>query len=194
MKRSPATLCATAAVLLLTACAGTPGGGTTASPALSAGTTAGPTAASSPAASPPAASPAATTVPLTIYYVAVEDNGVAGEKIGCGDSLVATYTAPVTFTDQVKVSLQTLLADKESTHGQSGLMNALAASSLTFVDSTKTGDTVTVNLTGEVRSAGVCEDPRIQAQLHQTARTAAGTGNSHILIDGRRIEDVMSQK
>jgi hypothetical protein len=43
--------------------------------------------------------------PLTVYYVAVGDNGISGPKIGCGDSVVATTTAPVRFRDQLGPSI-----------------------------------------------------------------------------------------
>lgn len=135
-----------------------------------------------------------TTAALTIFYVAVDDQGKAGPKIGCGDSLVATESAPETFTNQVEASLKMLLNDKSSEHGQSGLVNALAASDLRYRDSTISGDEVAVDLSGTVSSGGTCDDPRIIEQLKYTAMTAAGVGSARILIDGIDIEKILSQK
>ncbi|PQZ94993.1 hypothetical protein CQ018_06560 [Arthrobacter sp. MYb227] len=135
-----------------------------------------------------------TTAALTIFYVAVDDQGKSGPKIGCGDSLVATESAPETFTNQVEASLKMLLNDKSSEHGQSGLVNALAASDLRFIDSTISGDEVAVDLSGSVSSGGTCDDPRIIEQLKYTAKVAAGVGSARILVDGIDIEKILSQK
>ncbi|MCW4465891.1 GerMN domain-containing protein [Glutamicibacter sp. MNS18] len=139
-------------------------------------------------------SPSPTTAALTLFYVAIGDEGVSGPEIGCGDSIVATESTPVEFTDQVEVSMSTLLADDEREHGASGLQNTLVASDLEFVAAQVAADTVTVDLTGQVVSGGACDDPRIIEQLKYTAMTAAGTGSAEILVDGEAIEDVLSNK
>jgi hypothetical protein len=138
--------------------------------------------------------PQGATAPLTLFYVAVEDGGIAGPAIGCGDSLVAEETEPVSFRDPVEAALERLLADKEQFHGKSGLLNALHRSHLTFVSSTVDGDTVEILLTGRPVSGGACDDPRIQEQLRYTAQVAARVGKAVILVDGAPIEDVASLK
>lgn len=114
--------------------------------------------------------------------------------IGCGDSIVATETGPVIFGSRVEASMSALLEDKDTQHGESGLMNALAASDMKYVSSSVSDDTVTVELTGELSSGGICDDPRIVAQLAYTAQVAAGTGKARILVDGTDIHDKLSQK
>ena len=114
--------------------------------------------------------------------------------IGCGDSIVATETGPVIYASQVEAAMSDLLENKDSVHGESGLMNALASSDLKYVSSVVSGDTVTVELTGQVSSGGICDDPRIIAQLTHTAMVAAGTGEARILVDGTDINDRLSQK
>lgn len=131
-------------------------------------------------------------VPLTMYYIAVEDGGASGAEIGCRDSLVATYTEPVKTNDQVQASIEHLLADGDRLHGSSGLYNALHESALTFERARIDGDTVTVHLSGELKSGGSCDDPRVEWQLRQTAATAAGVGEAIILVNGIRIEDYLS--
>ncbi|WP_244520194.1 GerMN domain-containing protein [Arthrobacter crystallopoietes] len=131
-------------------------------------------------------------VPFTLYYIAVEDGGVSGAEIGCRDSLVATYTEPVKTQDQVQASIERLLADRDRLHGSSGLYNALHESALTFERARIDGDTVTVHLSGDLKSGGSCDDPRVEWQLRQTAATAAGVGEAIILVNGIRIEDYLS--
>ena len=190
---------------------------TTAAPTTSptAPTTASPTAATSPPAAPPStaaappssapASPPPTEepaptglpeqiAPLTIYYVAIDDNGVSGPLIGCGDSLVATTTAPVHFTDEVRPSIEALLANKSRDVGLSGLVNVLYQSSLTYTGGELAGSTITIYLTGQFMLGGVCDIPRAKAQLEYTAMAAAGATGARVFVNGRPIDEVLSLK
>ncbi|QCO97361.1 hypothetical protein FCN77_06060 [Arthrobacter sp. 24S4-2] len=132
--------------------------------------------------------------PLTIYYVAVDDNGISGPRIGCGDSLVATTTAPVRFTDQVGPSIGTLLANKSRDVGMSGLVNVLYQSNLTYVGGELDGSTITIYLTGQFMLGGVCDIPRAKAQLEYTAMAAAGATSAQVFVNGRPIDEVLSLK
>ncbi|MDQ0146832.1 hypothetical protein [Pseudarthrobacter niigatensis] len=183
---------------------------TTAAPTSPATTSAAPTApASAPPSSAPASppptqeptqEPAPTTglpeqvAPLTIYYVAVGDNGVSGPRIGCGDSLVATTTAPVRFTDQVGPSVGTLLANKSRDVGMSGLVNVLYQSNLSYVAGELDGSTITIWLTGQFMLGGVCDVPRAKAQLEYTAMAASGATSAQVFVNGRPIDEVLSLK
>ncbi|MGO3762379.1 hypothetical protein [Glutamicibacter arilaitensis] len=165
--------------LVLSSCSGGTGSDPSASQLPTANDMTSP-ATSTPATSSPATtdtptgtSPSQQTAALTLFYVAVGDDGVAGPEIGCGDSIIATYTGEKTFSDQLAAAMTSLLADKQDTHGESGLRNALSASDLTYVSAQVADDTVTVDLSGLVVSGGVCDDPRIVEQLKYTAMTAA---------------------
>ena len=142
----------------------------------------------------PAPSPSDTTAALTVFYVAVEDQGKSGPKIGCGDSLVATETGPQRFTNRIEAAMNALLNDNSATHGESGLVNAVAASELRYVSSKVSGDQVEVDLSGTLSSGGTCDDPRIVEQLKYTAKIAAGVGSARILFNGVDIEKTLSQK
>ncbi|GAA1347326.1 hypothetical protein GCM10009611_26800 [Arthrobacter roseus] len=108
--------------------------------------------------------------------------------------MVATYTEPVTFTNQLRTSMERLLADDDQFLGQSGLLNALYMSDLDFVAGTVDGEVATVELTGQVALGGTCDGPRVSEQLHQTAETATGAGSSAVLVDGVSLEELISQK
>lgn len=201
-RTSPAPPALVLAVLMLAAgCSQGPGGETAVSPApptsASTETSASPTSpgGSTPAQStePAASSAEPTTAALTLFYVAVGDEGKSGPQIGCGDSLVATETRPEEFTNQIEASIDALLDDEEML-GESGLRNALAGSDLDYVSSAVDGDVVTVELSGTVSSGGTCDDPRIIGQLEYTAMTAAGTGEARILVGGKEVEEVLSAK
>jgi hypothetical protein len=147
-----------------------------------------------PASSPPGTQDSAAPAALTLYYVAVDDAGGSGEAIGCGDSLVATYTERLSTPDRVREAMERLLADNGQFLGESGLHNALYQSDLSFVRASTEADTVTVEPEGQLQSGGTCDDPRIERQLEQTAATAAGTGTSVVLVNGVRVEELLSGK
>src|SRR5690606_14472505 len=121
-----------------------------------------------------------------------EDNGIAGPMIGCGDSLVSRTTAPVTTTDMVKSAFEQLLAGKDQFIGQSGLYNALYQSNITFVSSSVANDTVTVNLAGSLKLGGECDSPRVETQLENTAKTAAGVSKAVINLNDKPLADALS--
>lgn len=164
--------------------------------------------ASTPAASAPPSSAPATPpetaeptsafpeqeAPLTIYYVAIDDNGVSGPAIGCGDSLVATTTGPVRFTDQVGPSISTLLSNKSHDVGLSGLVNALYQSNLTYLGGELNGSTITIYLSGQFMLGGVCDVPRAKAQQEYTAMAASGATSAKVFVNGRPIDEVLSLK
>ena len=185
------------------------GNSATASPtaSTSAPVTAPPTASAPPSSAPgsPTASPEPTpeptftgfpeqVAPLTVYYVAVGDNGISGPKIGCGDSLVATTTAPVRFTDQVGPSVGALLANKSRDVGMSGLVNVLYQSNLTYVAGELNGSTITIWLSGQFMLGGVCDIPRAKAQLEYTAMAASDATSARVFVNGRPIDEVLSLK
>jgi hypothetical protein len=134
------------------------------------------------------------TAPLTLYYIAIEDGGVSGPKVGCGDSAVATYTEPVTFRDQVGPSLTRLFANRSREIGESGLVNVLYQSTLKYLGGSFDGTTITVYLSGSFFLGGVCDIPRAEAQINLTAIAAAGAKRAEVFVNGRPMADVLSLK
>ena len=148
---------------------------------------------SSPSPSPSASeSPPPEPTPLTLFYVAIGDDGVSGEPFGCGDSLVSIETEPVATNDVLRASMERLLSDTDREIGESGLMTALAEGTLSYVSGSVEDSLVTVELTGEPAPAGECDDPRIIEQLEGTALAATGATDVRILVDGVPIRDVLS--
>jgi hypothetical protein len=75
-----------------------------------------------------------------------------------------------------------------------GLYNALAASTLTFLSGTFDGTTVTVYLSGTLRPGGVCDIPRIEAQLTQTAVASVGAIRAEVYVNGVGLTQALSLK
>jgi hypothetical protein len=144
-------------------------------------------------------SPASAAGEATVYWVSLAGSGHDGVEFpGCGDLLVestvkAKGSGEVGSTERVEAGVEALLANREYEHSD-GLVNALYQSELSLEDVSLTGDTVTVELTGQPMSSGTCDDPRIIAQLEYTAATNAGAYTAEVLVDGTPIQEFMSQK
>ncbi|WP_314192127.1 GerMN domain-containing protein [uncultured Arthrobacter sp.] len=128
-----------------------------------------------------------------VYYVALDDGGRSGVRFGCNDSLVPVRNADSTISEPLQAAMSRLLSGPGAPPA-SGLYNALAASSLQYVSGYLDGTTVVVNLTGAVQPGGVCDLPRIEAQLTHTAVTAVGAVRAEIYVSGVPLADVLSPR
>jgi len=128
---------------------------------------------------------------LTHFYLISLDNGGA---IGCGDSL-APVTAEIPATYAIlRASLEQLLALHTQYYGESGLYNALYQSHLTIDDVRIDNRVATIRLSGEITLGGVCDSPRVQAQLEQAALQFSTVDQVKIYINGKLLQDVLSEK
>ncbi|MFE4837042.1 GerMN domain-containing protein [Arthrobacter sp. NPDC056691] len=125
-----------------------------------------------------------------VYYVAIDDGGRSGVRFGCNDSLVAVHNADSSITEPLQAAMSRLLSGPGAPPA-SGLYNALSASSLQYVSGYLDGTTVVVNLTGAVQPGGVCDLPRIEAQLTHTAVTAANAVRAEIYVSGVPLDQVL---
>ena len=156
-----------------------------------------------PTATKPAATQApATKVPATavsakeakIFMVAINDNGASGKKIGCGDSIV-----PVTITladpaAPLRGALDKLLAVHTQFYGQSGLYNALFRSDLRLNSVTIKDTVAEIKLSGSLTLGGVCNSPRVWAQFEETALQFSTVKSVNILVNGKKLQDLLSSK
>lgn len=128
-----------------------------------------------------------------LYFIAIDDNGVSGPFVGCGDSVVAVNamlpSAP-TLEGRITAALQTLFAYPDAFYGMSGLYNALQGNSLSVTDVDIQGTTAAVYLTGSPFSGGTCDDPRIEAQIIYTAKQFPGVTNVVVVLDGGPLFDL----
>lgn len=139
----------------------------------------------------PAALPAIVPQQVKIAYIALGDSGQSGEAIGCGDSVVI-ISKTVQATSPVEGALQTLLADKFEQYSTSGLRNALWQSTLTLDAVTVVDKTANVKLSGNVRLAGVCDIPRVKAQLETTTKESSGATAVTITVNGETLDEALS--
>ncbi|NDJ86191.1 MAG: LysM peptidoglycan-binding domain-containing protein [Chloroflexi bacterium] len=126
-----------------------------------------------------------------IYLVALGDAGRSGMEIGCGDSLVPVIDDIRPTIAPLTAALGELLAIDTRTYGQSGLYNALYRSNL-IVDGIdiQNGEAI-IALSGDVSIGGVCDVPRIEQQLRQTALQYDTIDEVTISINGQPLAEAI---
>jgi hypothetical protein len=134
---------------------------------------------------------------LPLYFVALNGQfppNTTGHLVACEDLLVRAASAPVKTEDPVASSIGFLLEDEQYDHGDPALTNSLDPSDdgLRYVSQRVEGDTVVLELSGDVVTRSPCESYRIRAQLNRTAAEAAGVPHAEILVDGVRLEDLLA--
>jgi hypothetical protein len=129
---------------------------------------------------------------VQVAYIAIGDEGKAGDLIGCGDS-VRYINRTVQATSSIEGALQSLLSDKTE-RSQSGLYNALWQSNLTLDAVTVVDRSADVTLSGQMQLSGECDNPRVKAQLESTVRQVSGGEVVNIMLNGRTLDDALSLK
>ncbi len=133
---------------------------------------------------------------VTAYYVLLDDGGSNGVRFGCNDSLVGVAHTSSAGEDPLPAAVRALLdapADAAPSRSSPDVYNALRGSDLTFLSGSFDGTTVTVYLAGTLSMGGVCDLPRVEAQLTQTAVSAVGAIRAEIHINGRSLAEALRQ-
>ncbi len=131
---------------------------------------------------------------VKIFFIALNDNGKSGKKVGCGDSVVAVDRIIPATNAPLRASLNELLAVREPTYGQSGLNNALYQSTLKVDSIMLVGGKAMVYLTGKVVLGGTCDNPRFEAQIKETVLQFSTVTQVSVFINNVALEQVLSQK
>jgi LysM repeat protein len=127
-----------------------------------------------------------------IFLIALDDGGQSGRLIGCNDSLVPVTIEIAPTRAILRASLEKLLSLHDPYYGQSGLYNALYQSTLTLEDVRIDNRVATIKLSGQIVQGGVCDTPRIQAQLEQVALQFSTVSRVEITVNGRPLSEVLS--
>lgn len=141
---------------------------------------------------------------VRIFLVELEAGGAAadggaapagGDTFGCGDRLrpvvVPVATEGVDTAGRIAAAVGSLLAAS----GGRGLYSALEGSELAVERVEPVAGVAglfRIRLTGQLRLGGVCDNPRVRAQLEATARQFAGVDDVEIEIDGQPLEGLLS--
>lgn len=159
-----------------------------------------PTAAPSPTAAPtgtPAALATAVPTPggftsVKVALVALGDEGRRGKRIGCGDSIVLVDRSIPPTTGVLAASMRELLAGAPEA-GAQGLATRLPGG-LALEGVTITNGVAVIRLTGQPVVAGTCDEPRLEAQIAETALQFSTVRDVAILVNGRTLNQVFCRQ
>jgi len=124
---------------------------------------------------------------IKIYLVAVGDDGKRGKKIGCGDSLVPITRSIKKTAAPLAAAIRELLTTPQHTEGNSALENFWKGRNLNVRSVAIVNRTAVIRLTGEVFVAGVCDEPRIEGQIEETARQFPTVNKVRVFIGNRTL-------
>jgi hypothetical protein len=136
-----------------------------------------------------------------IFLIAMEDGGKNGKAIGCGDSIIAvdgsaredlTQLSPT--RDRMKAAYEQLLGEKNEDLSRAGYRNFLAGSKLQLDDLLLSDGKVLVKLGGNLVLNGTCDNPRVEAQLVETALQFPEVSEVTIMLNGTALQDYLSLK
>lgn len=137
---------------------------------------------------------AAGTRKVRLFLIAIDDAGRAGQKIGCGDSLVAVIHALSTTRAPLRATLEELLQMPQNQGANPELYNALHRSQLKLQGVSVRSGVARIDLTGQLITGGVCDSPRVQAQLEQTALQFPAVKKVRVFINGAPLSKYLSEQ
>ncbi|HET8564405.1 MAG TPA: GerMN domain-containing protein [Candidatus Binatia bacterium] len=145
---------------------------------------------------PASASASSTAAPQTVkvFLIAIEDNGQSGIPVGCGDSALPVTVTIARTQGVLKAALQKLLGMNEQFYGASGLYNALYQSDLELKSVAIDQGKAIIHLTGTLMLGGVCDNPRVEAQIEQTALQFSTVREVAVFLNGTPLEEILSQQ
>jgi hypothetical protein len=137
--------------------------------------------------------PSLPTDSVQVFLVKTEDGGQSGTPVGCNDSLVAMSTAMPVGENPLVSAYAALFAIREERVGSVGYYNALHSADLSVATAAIDGQgNAVVDLQGTLLLGGVCDSPRVKAQLEAAARQFPQVKAVQITINGQPLDQVLS--
>ncbi len=129
---------------------------------------------------------------VQIYLIALGDAGQSGVEIGCNDSAVPVEISIEPTTAPLTAALERLFAIDSQYYGQSGLYNVFYQSNIQLQSATVENGLATINLAGDLQPGGACDNPRVAAQIEQTALQFTTVDAVDIFLNGQPLADVLA--
>ena len=147
-----------------------------------------------PSTVPDTLTPLPKTMRVKIFLIALSDDGASGLPVGCGDSAVPVEVE-VPYTQGVlRAALSRLLEIDGPYYGQSGLYNALYQSELSAGEIAIQDGLAVIQLEGSLLIGGMCDAPRVQAQIEQTALQFSTVQQVAVFVNGVPLHELLSTK
>ena len=128
---------------------------------------------------------------VKVYLVALNDNGKTGKKIGCDDSLVPVTRTIKATASPLKAALQELLSTPPETGNNPTLQNFWKGRNLKVRSVSIRKFTATIHISGEVYVADICDKPRIESQIEETARQFPNVKKVKVFVGKRTLADAI---
>jgi hypothetical protein len=142
----------------------------------------------------PPTSTTATEQMVKIVLIELEGNGQSGPLVGCGDSAIPINVTIPSTQGVLRAALEKLFSAKQQFYGESGYYNALYQSDLEIASVKIEQGNAIVHLTGTIMLGGVCDAPRVQAQIEQTALQFSTVSDVTVFVNDVPLEDVLSSR
>lgn len=147
---------------------------------------------------PPTETPAPTEQVFTqvdIYLIALGDAGARGEEIGCEDSVVPVQVDidPAQGTSAaIRSAYNVMFTRGDEIAERENLYNVFSQSDLQVDEVSLEDQTAVIRLTGQLMLGGVCDNPRVSAQLRETALQFSAVEQVEIFLNETPLEEVLS--
>jgi len=128
---------------------------------------------------------------VKLYLVALDDKGKKGKKIGCDDSLVPVTRSIQNTAAPLSAAITQLLATPPHPAENPQLENFWKGRNLSVRSVSIRNGTATIYLNGEVFVAGICDIPRIESQIEETARQFPTVKRVNVFIGRRTLRDAI---
>ncbi len=123
---------------------------------------------------------------VNIFLISLSDDGALGPLVGCGDSVVPFTVSIEPTVAPLTAALESLLSIRQRDYA--GFYNSLGNANLQLAGVNIQNGLATINLTGELNLAGVCDDPRVVAQIEQTALQYSTVNDVDIFLNGQPLQ------
>jgi spore germination protein GerM len=137
---------------------------------------------------------AAGTREVKLFLIAVGDAGRSGKKIGCGDSVVAVTRELQPTRTPLRAALEELLRIPRNYGSDPELYNALHQSELRLVSVSVSRGIARLSFAGRLVMGGVCDGPRVQAQIEETALQFPTVKKVKVFINGAHLSAYLSAR
>jgi hypothetical protein len=126
---------------------------------------------------------------IQLYLIEPPDQSDGEGPIGCGDRMVAV-TRTIPHTQSILTAAITSLINLKQINVD-GKYNALGNATLTLESVKVEGGKATIRLNGEMNIGGICDAPRVQAQIEYTAKQFTSVQWVDIFLNGEPLSEAL---
>lgn len=131
---------------------------------------------------------------VKLFLIAIDDAGRSGKRIGCGDSVLAVTREISRTRAPLRAALEELLRMPERYGSDPELYNALHRSELRLESISVRHGLARITFAGQLVTRGVCDSPRVQAQIEETALQFPIVKKVQVFINGTPLSEYLSER